>query len=116
MFISLTRPQGDMVFSGDNVFAPAACAPWPFSLTQFNAAQTLNQPRLHDMPFSPASSKGGLPDAGLGQQRQQQEESSAYNSAYYRPEPQAVGENVLLPTVRYGIHVSLFEEKSETRN
>lgn len=72
MFISLARPQVDMVL-GDNVFTSGTAADFaPLSfhlngLNQANAARFFQQ-RLHEMSFNPIPLKGGWPEPGPKQE------------------------------------------------
>lgn len=110
MFISLTKPQVDVVFPGNNVFtsaAAAAYAPWLFGLNNLGAAQILHQHRLHDMSFNSAPLRSGLPGTGLKRQRQQHQVLPTYGSGCYPAEPEEAGEDTF-HRVRFHPRVSLF--------
>ncbi|KXX80994.1 hypothetical protein MMYC01_205178 [Madurella mycetomatis] len=111
MFISLTKPQVDVVFPRNNVFtstAAAAYAPLLSGLNNIGAAQILHQHRLRGMSFNSVPLRNGLPGTGLKRQRQQHQVLPAYGSRCYSVETQEAGENAFLP-VCYHACVPLFE-------
>jgi hypothetical protein len=70
MFISPTKPQGDVVSPQDGIFifAAAEFAPWLLELNKLNTELVLHQQRLHDMSYNHMSLRGGWTQAGPRQQ------------------------------------------------